>query len=126
VAGCAGIFHEAALGSVPRSGEGAGAEPRRDVTGTVVVLEAARAAGVKRVVFAASSSAYGERAKAPSTRGWSLADQPVRGQQGFLRAYLQAYAAPTAWETLCCATSTSSGPYQESGRALTRRLSPPG
>jgi nucleoside-diphosphate-sugar epimerase len=60
VAGCRYVFHEAALGSVPRSVE----EPRlyNDVntTGTLNVLEAARDAGVKRVLFAASSSAYGE------------------------------------------------------------------
>src|SRR3954454_14946743 len=53
------VFHLAALGSVPGSVE----QPRlyHDVntTGTVNVLEAARAAGVRRVMFAASSSAYG-------------------------------------------------------------------
>jgi nucleoside-diphosphate-sugar epimerase len=57
--GCAYVFHQAALGSVPRSVE----QPRlyNDVntTGTLNVLEAARSAGVKRVMFAASSSAYG-------------------------------------------------------------------
>ncbi len=58
--GCAYVFHQAALGSVPRSV----AEPRRfhdaNTTGTLNVLEAARAAGVRRVMFAASSSAYGD------------------------------------------------------------------
>jgi UDP-glucose 4-epimerase len=61
---CAGgskyIFHQAALGSVPGSVD----RPREyhDVnsTGTLNVLEAARAAKVARVMFAASSSAYGE------------------------------------------------------------------
>jgi nucleoside-diphosphate-sugar epimerase len=58
--GCRFVFHQAALGSVPRSVE----QPRlyNDVNtnGTLNVLEAARAAGVKRVMFAASSSAYGD------------------------------------------------------------------
>src|SRR4051794_14746946 len=58
--GCRYVFHQAALGSVPASVE----KPRlfNDVntTGTLNVLEAARAAGVGRVMFAASSSAYGE------------------------------------------------------------------
>lgn len=53
------VFHLGALGSVPRSVK----EPQRtwsvNATGTVRVLEAARRAGTRRVVFAASSSAYG-------------------------------------------------------------------
>jgi UDP-glucose 4-epimerase len=57
--GCRYVFHQAALGSVPRSVE----QPRlyNDVntTGTLNVLEAAREAKVSRVIFAASSSAYG-------------------------------------------------------------------
>lgn len=59
------IFHLAALGSVPRSVE----HPQRywsvNATGTLRVLEAARAAGAKRVVFAASSSAYGDQPTLP-------------------------------------------------------------
>jgi UDP-glucose 4-epimerase len=54
------IFHEAAIPSVPRSV----AEPQLNhevnVNGTFNVLMAARDAGVRRVVYAASSSAYGE------------------------------------------------------------------
>ena len=58
--GCRYIFHQAALGSVPASVE----QPRlfHDVnsTGTLNVLETARGAKVERVMFAASSSVYGE------------------------------------------------------------------
>ena len=54
------VFHLAALGSVPRSV----AEPllydRVNIGGTLNVLEAARQAGVKRAVYSASSSAYGD------------------------------------------------------------------
>ena len=54
------VFHEAALGSVPRSI----ADPATSVTvntaGTVNLLDAARSAGVKRVVYASSSSVYGD------------------------------------------------------------------
>jgi nucleoside-diphosphate-sugar epimerase len=54
------VFHQAAVPSVPRSV----AEPERtndvNVTGTLGLLEAARRAGVRRVVFASSSSAYGD------------------------------------------------------------------
>ncbi len=55
------VFHQAALASVPRSV----ANPRETnlhcVTGTLNVLDAARNAGVRRVVYAASSSAYGDQ-----------------------------------------------------------------
>jgi UDP-glucose 4-epimerase len=54
------VFHQGAVPSVPRSV----AEPlrtnRANVDGTLGVLEAARRAGVRRVVYAASSSAYGD------------------------------------------------------------------
>lgn len=55
------VFHEAALASVPRSVEDPLASHAACVTGTVVVLHAAQKAGVKRVVYAASSSAYGNQ-----------------------------------------------------------------
>jgi nucleoside-diphosphate-sugar epimerase len=59
------VFHQAALGSVPRSVE----EPRTthdvNITGTFNVLMAARDAGVQRVVYAASSSAYGDTPTLP-------------------------------------------------------------
>lgn len=53
------IFHQAALASVPRSVENPLATHEACVTGTVVLLDEARKAGVRRVVYAGSSSAYG-------------------------------------------------------------------
>ena len=53
------VFHMAALASVPRSVADPLANHENNVTGTLNVLIAARDAGVRRVVFAASSSAYG-------------------------------------------------------------------
>ncbi|MFA6045210.1 MAG: NAD-dependent epimerase/dehydratase family protein [Phycisphaerales bacterium] len=65
--GCQTVFHLGALGSVPKSVE----EPQRtwsvNATGTLRVLEAARAAKAMRVVFAASSSAYGDQPELPKT-----------------------------------------------------------
>ncbi|QDU30709.1 UDP-glucose 4-epimerase [Anatilimnocola aggregata] len=55
------VFHQAALASVPRSVEDPLATHSACVTGTLVVLHAAQQAGVKRVVYAASSSAYGNQ-----------------------------------------------------------------
>lgn len=61
------VYHEAAIPSVPRSV----AEPQlnhdANVNGTFNVLMAARDAGVKRVIFAASSSAYGDTEVLPKT-----------------------------------------------------------
>jgi nucleoside-diphosphate-sugar epimerase len=54
------VFHLAALGSVPRSVKNPLETHETNATGTLNVLIAARDAGVKRVVFAGSSSAYGD------------------------------------------------------------------
>lgn len=101
VAGSSVVFHLAALGSVPRSVD----DPRRtwtvNATGTLRVLEAARAAGTKRVVFASSSSAYGETELLPKVE--SIAPMPhspyaaskVAGEQ-LMRAWAHSYGMRTA------------------------------
>lgn len=65
VAGCDVIFHEAALPSVPRSVDDPLETHRICVDGTVNLLMAAREAGVRRFVYAASSSAYGDQPVLP-------------------------------------------------------------
>jgi nucleoside-diphosphate-sugar epimerase len=55
------IFHEAAIPSVPRSVADPLLNHESNINGTFNVLLAARDAGVRRLVYAASSSAYGER-----------------------------------------------------------------
>ncbi len=65
---CAGIdivLHEAALGSVPRSIAQPLATHAANATGFLNMLDAARQAGVKRFVYAASSSTYGDHAALP-------------------------------------------------------------
>ena len=61
------VFHQAALASVPRSVADPLATHAACATGTLNVLLAAREAGVRRVVYAASSSAYGGLAKLPKS-----------------------------------------------------------
>ncbi len=73
--GAAGVFHEAAQVSVPRSVEAPEASYEVNVSGTLRLLEGARAAGVKRVVFAASSAAYGESEVLPKEEG--MATDPL-------------------------------------------------
>jgi UDP-N-acetylglucosamine 4-epimerase len=55
------VLHQAAIPSVPRSIEDPLGGDHVNVHGTVTMLDGARKAGVKRFVFAASSSAYGEK-----------------------------------------------------------------
>jgi UDP-glucose 4-epimerase len=59
------IFHEAAIPSVARSVENPAATMMVCVQGTTILLEAARQAGVRRVVYAGSSSAYGNTPTLP-------------------------------------------------------------
>jgi UDP-glucose 4-epimerase len=61
------VFHQAALASVPRSVANPLATHRACVDGTLNVLLAARDAGVRRVVYAASSSAYGNSERLPKS-----------------------------------------------------------
>ncbi len=63
------VFHQAALGSVPRSLAHPSATLDVNVTGTSSVFEAARDGGVERVVFASSSSVYGDSTELPKREG---------------------------------------------------------
>jgi nucleoside-diphosphate-sugar epimerase len=65
MAGVEVVFHEAAIPSVARSVEDPPASMLANVQGTTVVLDAARHAKVRRVIYAASSSAYGNTATLP-------------------------------------------------------------
>ena len=58
VAGVDDVLHEAALPSVPRSIEDPVASNDVNIAGTLNILVASRDEGVKRIVFAASASAY--------------------------------------------------------------------
>lgn len=59
------VLHQAALGSVPRSVENPLASHDSNVTGFIQMLVAARDAGVRRVVYASSSSVYGDDDRLP-------------------------------------------------------------
>ena len=65
--GVSRVFHEAAIPSVARSVEAPLASNESNVTGTLNVLIAARDAGVERVVYASSSSVYGDAEQLPVT-----------------------------------------------------------
>lgn len=93
MADCSLVFHQAAMGSVPRSVS----LPRQyhavNTTGTLNILEAARAAGVGRVMFAASSSAYGDTPTLPKTETMPVMPRsPYAANKVAGEALLQAYA----------------------------------
>lgn len=92
---CAGVevvFHEAALASVPRSVADPVATNVNCVDATLNLLVAARAAGVRRVVYAASSSVYGDTPVLPKHE--QMLPNPItpvrRGQTG-RRALLELF-----------------------------------
>ena len=99
--GCDYIFHQAAMGSVPRSVRMPVRYHEVNATGTMNILEAARAASVKRVMFAASSSAYGDAETLPK-----IETMPVRPKspyaatkvacEALMRAYAGSYGLDTA------------------------------
>jgi UDP-N-acetylglucosamine 4-epimerase len=62
-----GITHQAALGSVPRSIDDPLTSNNVNITGTLNIFTAAKEKGVKRVVYAASSSTYGDHPDLPKT-----------------------------------------------------------
>jgi UDP-glucose 4-epimerase len=71
--GCDFVFHQAALPSVQRSIEEPLATNESNTTGTLKVLIAAKECGVKKVVFASSSSVYGDTAELPKRENMPLA-----------------------------------------------------
>ena len=113
------VFHQAALGSVPRSVE----QPRRyhdvNVTGTLNVLEAARAAGtVRRVMFAASSSAYGDNPALPKTESMAPAPlSPYAATKVADEAMMAAYAHSYGLDTACLRYFNIFGPRQSPDNA---------
>ena len=73
--GCDYVFHQAAMASVPLSVERPADFMRVNVTGTMNVLQASAKSKVKRVLFAASSSAYGESEILPKVE--TMPPQPL-------------------------------------------------
>jgi nucleoside-diphosphate-sugar epimerase len=63
------VFHQAALGSVPRSVEDPVTSLAVNVQGSAHIFDACRRAGVERVVYASSSSVYGDSERLPKVEG---------------------------------------------------------
>src|SRR5215210_903262 len=108
------VLHQAAIPSVPRSIEDPIASNRANVDATLSVLVAARDARVKRVVFAGSSSAYGntptlpKREDMPNNPLSPYALQKVVGEQ-----YLQMFTVLYGLETVSTRYFNVFGPRQD-------------
>ena len=91
------VFHDAALGSVPRSIENPMATHLSNETGFIQLLLAARSAHVKRVVYASSSSVYGDSQEIPKVEariGKQLSPYAVskRGNELYAEIFAKTYA----------------------------------
>jgi nucleoside-diphosphate-sugar epimerase len=102
---CAGVevvYHEAAIPSVPRSLADPIASNDVNITGTLTVLHEAKRAGVRRLVYAASSSAYGDTPTLPkieTMRPSPLSPYAVGKLAG--EHYCQVFATAYGLETVC-------------------------
>lgn len=100
VGGVRFVLHQAAIPSVPRSVKDPIASNRANVDATLNVLVAARDAGVKRLVFAGSSSAYGDTPTLPKHEDMPTSPlspyalQKVIGEQ-YLRMFTRLYGLET-------------------------------
>lgn len=107
------IFHEGAIPSVPRSVLDPRSSHESNLDGTFNLLEGARAAKVKRVVFAASSSAYGNQPGFPRRETMTphpIAPYPV--QKLACELYMQSYWQVYGLETVSLRYFNIFGPRQ--------------
>src|SRR5262245_2151527 len=114
VEGCDVVYHLAAMASVAKSVEDPLASHAVCATGTLNVLDASRKAGVKRVVYAASASAYG----GASDPAGQVEDTPLVALSPYAAAklagefYCQAFAATYGMETVRLRFFNVFGPRQ--------------
>ena len=108
------VFHQAALASVPRSVEAPLDTNAACVTGTVTLLDAARRAGVRRVVYAASSSAYGDLPTSPKRETDLPAPiSPYGAAKLAAEHYCGAFTATYGFETVALRYFNVFGPRQD-------------
>jgi nucleoside-diphosphate-sugar epimerase len=107
------ILHQGALPSVPRSVKDPRPSHNANLNGTFNLLEGARATGVTRILYAASSSAYGNQPGFPRVETMTpqpIAPYPVQKLAGEL--YMQSYARVYGMETVCLRYFNIFGPRQ--------------
>lgn len=114
VEGADGIFHEGAIASVPRSIANPLASNEANVTGTLNVLVAARDCGVRKVLFASSSSVYGNTPTLPKHEDMTpnpLSPYAVSKLTG--EHYLKVFSEVFGFQTLSLRYFNVFGPRQD-------------
>jgi len=108
------VFHEAALASVPRSVEDPVSSNSANVTGTLNMLVAARNAHVRRVLYAGSSSAYGDQPTLPKRE--DMVPDPISpyavsklAGEHYMRSFTRVYGL----ETVTLRYFNVFGPHQD-------------
>src|SRR5713226_5101057 len=108
------VFHEAAIPSVPRSVQDPLGNNRANVDGTLNLLVAARDAKVKRVIYAASSSAYGDTPTLPKRE--DMLPYPISpyataklASEYYMTSFYRCYGL----ETVCLRYFNEFGPRQD-------------
>lgn len=113
---CSGIdtiFHEAALPSVPLSVKDPVTSHESNIDATFHLLEGARAGGVKRVIYAASSSAYGDQPMLPSKESMlPMPISPYAVQKLACEYYMSGYWRVYGLETVSLRYFNIFGPHQ--------------
>lgn len=108
------VLHQAALPSVPRSVRDPITTNEVNVLGTLNVLQAAREAGVKRLVYASSSSVYGGNVELPKRE--SMCPRPLSPyaiSKLAAEQYCQAFWSLYGFETVCLRYFNVFGPRQD-------------
>ncbi|WP_254510848.1 SDR family oxidoreductase [Anatilimnocola floriformis] len=114
VAGVDTVFHQAAIASVPRSIVDPLATHLACVTGSLNVLNSARLAGVRRVVYAASSSAYGNQPTPLKTeRDLPSPLSPYAAAKLAAEHYCHSFYHSYGLETVCLRYFNVFGPRQD-------------
>jgi nucleoside-diphosphate-sugar epimerase len=124
IRGAAVVFHEAAIPSVPRSIDDPGPSHDVNINGTFNVLRAAREGGVGRVVYAASSSAYGDTDVLPKVESMNPRPKsPYALQKLVGEYYASVFSGVWGLETVALRYFNVYGPRQDPSSAYSGVLS---
>jgi nucleoside-diphosphate-sugar epimerase len=124
MAGADYVLHQAAIPSVPRSVDDPVTSNRANIDATLNVLVAARDAGVKRVVYAASSSAYGDSPTLPKHEEMPTAPlSPYALQKLVGEEYMQMFTSLYGLETVSIRYFNVFGPRQDPSSAYSGVIS---
>jgi nucleoside-diphosphate-sugar epimerase len=110
------VLHQAAIPSVPRSVKDPATSNRANIDGSLNILLAARDAGVKRLVYAGSSSAYGNTATLPKREDMPTNPMsPYALQKLVAEQYCQMFTRLYGFETVTIRYFNVFGPRQDPG-----------